>query len=207
VVARYWNRVLIFQTPVHLEALWRKAVAVSGRAIEGLIGPFDQVTGVVSNLVFFDRNVPMVIEPADLEDAGEILALQKLAYLSEAEIHDDYTIPPLNQTLEETEAEFEAQYVLKATLEGRIVGSVRAYMRAGTCYIGKLIVHPDFQNRGIGTRLMHEIEGCFPDAGRYELFTGHKSGRNLYLYQKLGYRPFKSQRINEKLTLVFLEKC
>ena len=149
----------------------------------------------------------MIIEPADLEDAEDILALQKLAYLSEAEIHDDYTIPPLHQTLEQTVAEFENQCVLKATLEETIIGSVRAYMRAGTCYVGKLIVHPDFQNRGIGTRLMHEIEGCFPDAERYELFTGHRSGRNLYLYQKLGYRPFTSQRINEKLTLVFMEKC
>ena len=149
----------------------------------------------------------MVIERAGLEDAENILALQKLAYLSEAIIHDDYTIPPLHQTLEETMAEFENQCILKATLEGRIIGSVRAHMRAGTCYVGKLIVHPDLQNRGIGTRLMHEIEGCFPDAARYELFTGHKSQRNLYLYQKLGYRPFKSEMISEKLILVFLEKC
>ena len=148
----------------------------------------------------------MIIEPAQLEDAEEILALQKLAYLSEAEIHDDYTIPPLHQTLEEAEAEFKDQHVLKATVEGKIIGSVRAYMRAGTCFVGKLIVHPDVQNQGIGTQLMHEVEGCFPKAERYELFTGHKSERNLYLYQKLGYRPFKRRRINDKLTLVFLEK-
>jgi hypothetical protein len=53
---------------------------------------------------------------------------------------------------------------------------------------------------------MHEIETCFSKAERYELFTDHKSARNLYLYHKLGYRPFKRQEINEKLTLVFLEK-
>jgi N-acetylglutamate synthase-like GNAT family acetyltransferase len=148
----------------------------------------------------------MVIEPAQLEDAEEILALQKLAYLSEAEIHDDYTIPPLTQTLEETKVEFRAQLVLKATLEGKVIGSVRAYMEGGTCCIGKLIVHPDYQNRGIGTRLMHEIEVCFPEAERYELFTGYKSERNLHLYNKLGYRPFKTKKVTEKLTLVFLEK-
>jgi hypothetical protein len=66
----------------------------------------------------------MIIEPAPLEDAQEILALQKLAYLSEAEIHDDYTIPPLHQNLEETEAEFKDQCVLKATVDGRLIGSV-----------------------------------------------------------------------------------
>jgi hypothetical protein len=35
------------------------------------------------------------------------LALQKLAYRSEAEIYDDYTIPPLTQTLGEMRADEE----------------------------------------------------------------------------------------------------
>ena len=148
----------------------------------------------------------MIIEQAQLEDAAEILALQKLAYLDEAAFYDDYTIPPLNQTLEETEAEFKDQLVLKTTLDGKIIGSVRAYMEEGTCFIGKLIVHPDHQNRGIGTRLMHEIENRFDQAERYELFTGYRSERNLHLYRKLGYEPFRSQKITDKVTLTFLEK-
>jgi hypothetical protein len=53
------------------------------------------------------------------------MALQKLTYLEEAVFYDDYTIPPLNQTLEETEAEFRDQLVIKTTLEGTIIGSVR----------------------------------------------------------------------------------
>ena len=148
----------------------------------------------------------MVIEPAQLEDAEEILTLQKLAYLDEAAFYDDHTIPPLTQTLEETEAEFKEQLVLKTTLDGKIIGSVRAYMEEGTCFIGKLIVHPDHQNRGIGTRLMYEIENRFDQAERYELFTGYRSERNLHLYRKLGYKPFRSQKITDKVTLVFLEK-
>jgi 2-aminoadipate transaminase len=43
----------------------------------------------------------MRIDRATVEDAKEILDLQKLAYQSEAEIYNDYTIPPLTQTLEE----------------------------------------------------------------------------------------------------------
>ena len=41
----------------------------------------------------------MSIEQATIEDAQEILALQKLAYTSEAEIYNDFTILPLHQTL------------------------------------------------------------------------------------------------------------
>jgi len=41
---------------------------------------------------------------------------------------------------------------------------------------------------------------------RHELNTGHKSSRNLYQYQKLGYREFKSMPVDEKVTMVFMEK-
>jgi N-acetylglutamate synthase-like GNAT family acetyltransferase len=152
------------------------------------------------------RNKKLIIERAKVEDAKEILALQKLAYQSEAAIYDDYTIPPLMQTLEEIKADFERQVFLKASVDGRIIGSVRAHVRQETCLIGRLIVHPDFQNQGIGARLMGEIEKAFSQAKRYELFTGHLSERNLHFYQKRGYKIFKREKITEDLTLVFLEK-
>jgi len=43
VVAHFWNGVLIFQAPCHLDELWRAAMDASGRAVKGLIGPADQV--------------------------------------------------------------------------------------------------------------------------------------------------------------------
>jgi GNAT superfamily N-acetyltransferase len=146
------------------------------------------------------------IEPASVEDAAEILDLQKLAYQSEAALHDEYRIPPLTQTLADMQAEFGRQVVLKASAGGRIVGSVRGHVQDGTGYVGRLIVHPDVQNQGLGTRLMAEIEAVLTRAHRFELFTGHKSERNLYLYRKLGYRPFKEEKVGERLTLVYLEK-
>ena len=148
----------------------------------------------------------MEIERAMISDAEEILSLQKLAYRSEAEIYNDFNIPPLVQTLESIEKDFENQYFLKAVMDGKIIGSVRAYTKEGTCYIGRLIVHPDFQNRGIGTDLMNEIERIFNTCRRFELFTGDKNERNLYLYQKLGYKIFKKAKITDQTNIVFLEK-
>jgi len=153
----------------------------------------------------------MIVQPARPTHAAEILALQKLAYHSEAAIYDEYGIPPLTQTLDSMRADLQRQTCLIATIDDgsrgcRIVGSVRAHLDQGTCYIGRLIVHPDWQNQGIGTRLMAEIEHLFRHAVRFELFTGHLSERNLYLYRKLGYRPFKQERISDALTLVYLEK-
>jgi ribosomal protein S18 acetylase RimI-like enzyme len=148
----------------------------------------------------------MNVERAKPEDAQEVLDLQKLAYLSEAAIYGEYNIPPLTQTLVGIERDFQKQTVLKVTMHGRIVGSVRGYVSEGTCFVGRLIVHPDFQNQGTGTQLLVEIEAAFDQARRFELFTGHKSERNLHLYRKLGYRPFRSEQVTDNLTIVYLEK-
>jgi len=45
---------------------------------------------------------------------------------------------------------------------------------------------------------MKSIEDSFKDDKRYELFTGHKSNRNLNLYKKIGNKEFKRIPIYEK---------
>ena len=140
---------------------------------------------------------------ADLE---EILDLQRLCYQSEAALYNDYSIPPLRESLAELMEQLRSAIILKGMEEGRIVGSVRAEISDGTCSIGRLIVHPDDQNQGIGKRLMAAIEQAFPTARRYELFTGYRSTKNLSLYHKLGYREFRRKAVSGTLTLVCLQK-
>jgi ribosomal protein S18 acetylase RimI-like enzyme len=146
------------------------------------------------------------ISPAALEDLEPTLALQKLAYQQEARIYQDWSIPPLTQTLPEIQSEFASHSFLKAEYSGKIVGSVRANLQGGTCFIGRLIVHPDFQRQGIGERLLLAIEEKFLKADRYELFTGARSEDNIRFYTKLGYRIFRTKSVSPNLTLVFLEK-
>ena len=136
----------------------------------------------------------------------EILELQKRAYKKEAVLYNDWTIPPLTQTLSEIQAEYENRLFLKAQFEARIVGSVRALCNSGTCRIGRLIVHPDCQRQGIGALLMKNIEHFFPNSQRFELFTGTKSTGNIRLYQKLGYEEYRQQDLSKKVRVVFMEK-
>ena len=149
----------------------------------------------------------MIIKKAEFSDMNEILLLQKLAYESEAKLYNDFNIPPLIQTLKEIEEEFKNHIFLKSMENGKIVGSVRAVLiDSKTCYIGRLNVHPDFQNQGIGTNLMREIENIFKECERFELITGHRSIKNIKLYEKLGYKIFKTEKLTENLNLVYLEK-
>lgn len=146
------------------------------------------------------------IARASIADAEEILALQRLAYGSEAELYNDFKLPPLTQTLAELRADFERQVFLKATDYRRIVGSVRAFSKGGSTFIGRLIVHPEYQNRGIGTALMWKVEGEFGASRRFELFTGERSERNVRLYRRLGYEVFKKEQVSDSVTLVYMGK-
>ena len=140
------------------------------------------------------------------EDLEKILELQYLAYQSEAKLFGNMDIPPLKQTIEEVYDEFNKGIVLKATDDkGIIIGSVRAYQDKGTVYISKLMVHPNNQKQGIGTKLLLKIEKEYPNQ-RYELYTSTKSVSNIRLYERLGYKKFKEKAVSQELKFVYFEK-
>jgi ribosomal protein S18 acetylase RimI-like enzyme len=146
------------------------------------------------------------ISRARLDDLQEILAIQRLAYRQEAKLYDDYQIPPLTETLEDLKDKFASHTFLKATADGKIIGTVRVLQEGNTCHVGRLAVHPDFQNRGVAAKLLMEVERTFPACGRFELFTGDRSVRSIRLYEKLGYKRFKTERPANNVNLVYLEK-
>lgn len=143
---------------------------------------------------------------AEQNDLEEILGIQKEAYVQEAEIYNDFSIQPLTQNIDSLKLEWQKGIVIKAEKKGQIVGSVRAELVDNICKIGKLIVKPDFQNQGIGKKLMTEIERLFDNCLTYELFTGNKSTKNLILYRKLGYKDCRTEQINNNLNLIYLQK-
>lgn len=67
------------------------------------------------------------------------------------------------------------------------------------------MVHPKMQKKGIGSKLLLEIENEYPNQ-RYELFTSTRSERNIALYQKLGYKIFDEKQVTEELRFVYMEK-
>ena len=147
----------------------------------------------------------MIILPARESDLPQILALQKAAFESEARLVENWDIPPLTQTLEHLVEEWRTGVMLKALDEQTLAGTVRAYIAEGTAHIGRLAVMSQWQGRGYGSALLTAILSA-AKAVRYELFTSAKSERNLRLYEKFGFVPYKKVQTANGVELVWLEK-
>jgi ribosomal protein S18 acetylase RimI-like enzyme len=145
---------------------------------------------------------------AEADDAGELITLQRAAFLRDAQIYGDPFMSSLVQTVEElrTEIDDSETVVLKAVLGHRIIGSIRCRIANGTCHIWRLMTAPDLEGLGIGGKLLTAIEELVaPRVDRFELDTGAKSEANIAMYKRRGYREFRRD-VGPTLTVVALEK-
>ncbi len=133
--------------------------------------------------------------------AGELLTLQRAAYVTEAQLYDDVRLPALVQTLDE----LAESTCLAAVAGSRLVGAVRTRERDGVLHVGRLTVAPDLHGHGIGTRLLLAAEQV-TRLPRAALFTGARSAANLRLYRRHGYIEITREQVRPGLELVHLAK-
>lgn len=154
-------------------------------------------------------SVPEVrIDVVGDEAAGELLTVRRAAFVSEAQLYGDPSIPPLTQTLEELRADLADPSVvtLGAWLGHRLVGSIRIGQEGTKATLGRLAVVPDLQGRGIGTQLLLAVPERLPaDTSEVWVFTGQDSVQNLEMYTKHGYEHQYDQAAGD-LTYAYLRK-
>ncbi|MGJ6963162.1 GNAT family N-acetyltransferase [Streptosporangium sp. G11] len=148
----------------------------------------------------------IVIEVAEPEDAGEILTVQRAAYVGEAQLYGDPFIAPLVESITQVRKAVETATVLVARDGARIVGSIRGRMSGTTCLVGRLVVAPDRQGAGVGGALLAALHDEAAAALAFDLFTGHLSEGNLRLYRRHGYRETRRERMTDHLTLVHMRR-
>jgi tRNA (guanine37-N1)-methyltransferase len=128
------------------------------------------------------------IVPAVRGDAGEILTLQRACWVQEALDNDTLDIPALHESLEDVEASLEDWTYFVVRAEGRLVGAVRGKLEGEHWDIGRVMVAPDLQGRGLGRLLLEHIQTVAPaEASSYVLFTGVHSADNQRMYKKAGF--------------------
>jgi tRNA (guanine37-N1)-methyltransferase len=131
----------------------------------------------------------LVITVAQAEDAGELLTLQRAAFLTEARLNGSLELPPLTETMDELAASLNDAIVLLARQRGRLVAAVRGEPRPEQrWYVSRLVVAPDLQGQGIGSLLLDRIEDLAPpDARACQLITGAGSMINHGFFRRRGY--------------------
>ena len=123
-------------------------------------------------------------------DAAEILTLQRACWVQEAQVNETLDIPALQESLEDVVEALTTWRTYVARAGGRLVACSRGRLDGDIWDIGRLMVVPDLQGRGLGRQLLEHIESVAPpEATSYRLFTGSRSAENLRMYRKAGYRP------------------
>ncbi len=137
------------------------------------------------------------LRPATLADAGELLTLTRACWVQEAISNETLAIPGIHETFDGIRTSLGEWSTLVLRIGGRLVGSVRGRPhaeRAGVWEIGRLMVAPDLQGRGLGRHLLAAGEALAPDGTTtYELFTGARSTDNLRMYKKAGYTKVRAE--------------
>jgi tRNA (guanine37-N1)-methyltransferase len=130
------------------------------------------------------------IVPATPGDAGELLTLQRACWVQEALANDDLAhIPPLHESLQDVQAWLGQWSTWVVRSAGRLVGAVRGRLEGEAWDIGRIMVAPDLQGRGLGRALLTHIQAVAPpEATSYVLFTGARSADNIRMYRRAGFR-------------------
>lgn len=153
----------------------------------------------------------IILKRAGCEDAEFIWKMQVEAFSDLYEKYQDTDTSPATEPLEKVlfriQQPFTYYYIIE--VDHHIVGAMRIVDKkeADTAKrISPIFILKKYRNLGIAQAAITEAERIH---GRYgwELDTILQEKGNCYLYEKMGYKATgKTEKINDKITLVFYEK-
>ncbi len=133
----------------------------------------------------------------------QIITLQRVSYLIEAEIIDFYEIPPLVETREELIhcGEHFVGYFIDDVLAGFLSYTEEDHVLD----ICRVAVHPNHFRKGIADSLLKQVLSL-PGIQKAIVSTGKKNLPALRLYQKHGFIIVSDKEIGNGIFLTNLEK-
>jgi tRNA (guanine37-N1)-methyltransferase len=129
------------------------------------------------------------VSPATRGDAGELFTLTRACWLQELWANPGVRIPALEESFDDFLGSLDDWTTFVARAGGRLVGSSRGRAEGDIWDVGRVMVAPDLQGRGLGRYLLTLVEEAAPaEVTSYQLFTGAGSVDNIRMYKKAGYR-------------------
>ena len=129
------------------------------------------------------------LAPATRADAGELFTLTRACWIQEQWANPGVTIPALGESLDDLVNSLDAWTTWVARAGGRLVGSCRGRAEGEVWDVGRVMVAPDLQGRGLGRYLLDLVEQAAPaEVTSDQLCPGAGSVDNVRMYKKAGYR-------------------
>jgi len=132
----------------------------------------------------------IVVRRAKPEDIEGIHTVIKLAFEDYRKTgYREAAIQSAIISKSEIQQRINEELMLVAEADKQIAGTVTGEIDCESMLVKTLATHPGFQNLGVGTRLMEELEKEAVEAGCYKisLFTTPVMKSAIHLYEKLGY--------------------
>ena len=147
----------------------------------------------------------VIFERASVEDTDELMAVQNAAFESDFR---KYGICPsyIQQRGRMVEKISAGIFYRIRQKDGRIVGGMDIRPRNPFHYhLYMLCVHPEFQNRGIGTQAIQFALAQHPEARFWSLVTPKDNPLTRHLYEKMGFVFSGERQSPEGVPLVMYE--
>ena len=154
-------------------------------------------------------NIEVSLDRAKLNDAEKLLEIQKICFTPHLERYQDFDMSPAMVSLDTIKWQIENENFYKILVNNYWVGSIclTKLDDFGNYKLHVINILPQYQGMGIGQTAIKQAEELFPDAITWSLETLQDMPGNRHVYEKLGYIfTGKTEKVNDKLTLVFYHK-
>lgn len=144
--------------------------------------------GKVLKVFEYTPSAELIVRPARVGDAEEITALTLAAYSLRVKADPPYAA--LSEGPEHVREHLSLGGGIVAEAGGRVAGCIRWRVESPGILLGyRLAVSPDFQRRGIGSRLLARLEGVAQreECRQVHLHVRRNSPELMDMYARFGY--------------------
>jgi len=145
----------------------------------------------------------LIIKRTLIEEAEAILEVQKDAFKEDLEVYQDYETSPAIEPIKRLLYKINKNSHYTIWEKDQIIGGAELRLDfEDQCYINRIFLLQEFQNKGLGTEIMSYFEKEYPKVRKWTLCTPHKNHKSRHFYEKLGYKKVGEHKVTEKLTLI-----
>jgi len=135
-------------------------------------------------------------------DVDFILKLKELCFKWYIEVIYGWDINiQRKKTIEELDEYIDNMRIIK--LDNKDIGVTTFYEKEGTYVVGLIIIHPDYQNKGIATNIIKEYINVAKNENKRIIIKTYKKNPAKRLYERLGFKLYNEDETHVHMHIDF----